>query len=175
VIELVWRSMEMLGESLDGLEVVVNRVFGVVAPLEFLQHRASEMGRSSGKGHGAKTVAARERAIVALLLAPSIASAAKRAGVGERTLRRWMSDDAAFKAELAAAGRATFEAAIDRIQAMTARAVDTLNDLLGAMKHPAVRLGAARTIVELALNRHDAETLLHRLEELEQRQPKVKR
>ena len=37
----------MLGESLDGLEVVVDRVLGVVAPLEFLQHRASEMGHKT--------------------------------------------------------------------------------------------------------------------------------
>jgi len=44
LIELVWRAAEMLGEPLDGFEVVVNRRLGVVAPLEFVQHRLSEMG-----------------------------------------------------------------------------------------------------------------------------------
>jgi hypothetical protein len=34
----------MLGESLDGLEVIVNGGLRVIAPLEFLQHRLSEMG-----------------------------------------------------------------------------------------------------------------------------------
>ena len=36
--------MKVLRESLDSLEVVVNGGRGVVAPLEFLQHRLSEMG-----------------------------------------------------------------------------------------------------------------------------------
>ena len=45
-------------------------------------------GRTSGAGHGAKTEAVRERAIVALLSEPTIGDAATRCGIGERTLRR---------------------------------------------------------------------------------------
>jgi hypothetical protein len=44
LIELVRRRAKVLGESFDGLDVVLNRGFGVVASLEFLQHRLSEMG-----------------------------------------------------------------------------------------------------------------------------------
>ena len=44
LIELVRRAVKVLRESLDGLDVVVNGGLGVVAPLEFLQHRLSEMG-----------------------------------------------------------------------------------------------------------------------------------
>ena len=54
-----------------------------------------------------------------------------------------------------------------RIQALTARAVATLDELLDGKKHPAVRLGAARSILELATIRYDADTLLARLEDLE--------
>jgi hypothetical protein len=36
--------MEMLGESLDGLDVVLDGGRGVVTPLEFLQHPLSKMG-----------------------------------------------------------------------------------------------------------------------------------
>jgi hypothetical protein len=36
LIQLVRRSLEVLGESLDGLDVVLDGGFGVVAPLEFL-------------------------------------------------------------------------------------------------------------------------------------------
>jgi hypothetical protein len=34
----------MLGEPLDGLDVVLDGGLGVVAPLEFVQHRLAEMG-----------------------------------------------------------------------------------------------------------------------------------
>ena len=40
--------------------------------------------------------------------------------------------------------------------------METLEDLLSAAKHPSVRLGAARTIVELGLHQHDAETILRK-------------
>jgi hypothetical protein len=44
LIELVWRTVEMLGEPLDGLDVVLDGGLGVVAPLELVQHRLTEMG-----------------------------------------------------------------------------------------------------------------------------------
>ena len=44
LIQLVWWTVEMLGEPLHRLDVVLNGGLGVVAPLEFLQHHASEMG-----------------------------------------------------------------------------------------------------------------------------------
>lgn len=118
------------------------------------------------KGHGAKSAAVRQRAIVALLSEPSLGLAAKRCGVGERTLRRWMANDEAFQAELANARRATFEAGLVRVQALAELAVQTLEELLGAKKHPAVRLGAARTVLEMATASHDAEVLLNRVNDL---------
>jgi hypothetical protein len=57
---------------------------------------------------------------------------------------------------------------MSRLQALAGRAVDTLEELSGEKKHPSVRLGAARTVAELASHRHDAETLLSRIEELEE-------
>jgi hypothetical protein len=128
--------------------------------------QATSGGRSI-KGHGAKGDAARERAVLALLSEPTLAAAGKRAGVGERTLRRWLNADATFQAEFAAARQATFDAGMQRVQALAARAIETLEQLLNEKKHPAVRLGAARTIVELAISRHDAEVLVVRIESLE--------
>ena len=89
--------------------------------------------------------------------------------MGEKTLRRWLAEDA-FKAEYEAARRTTFQAAISRIPALTVRAVDTLADLLGTTKPPAVRLGAARTVAEIGMHQYDAETILRKLDELEARQ-----
>ena len=74
-----------------------------------------------------------------------------------------------------AARQATFEAGMNRVQALVTRAVDTLDDLLDAKKHPAVRLGAARTVVELGLHQHDAETIMRKLEEIESSQRQRRR
>ena len=118
-------------------------------------------------GHGAKTAAIRERALLALLSERSLERAATRAGVGARTLRRWMTEDERFAAEYDAARRATFQAGIGRIHALTVRAVETLENLLGPKNPPSVRLGAARTVAEIGIHQHDAETILRKLDEIE--------
>ena len=119
-------------------------------------------------GHGAKPAAVREKAILALLSEKSIGRAAIRSGVNEKTLRRWLMEDAQFQAVYAAARQVAFQAGMSRLQALAGRAVDALEELLGDKKHPSVRLGAARTVAELASQRHDAETLLSRIQELEE-------
>ena len=53
------------------------------------------------------------------------------------------------------------------MQALTAEAVDTLEELLDEKKHPNVRLGAARTVAEIGIHQHDAETILRKLDEIE--------
>lgn len=117
-------------------------------------------------GHGAKSEAVRERAIVALLSEKTVTDAAAKAGVNEKTLRHWLSE-AAFKVEFATARQVAFDAGIHRVQALTARAVDTLAELLDDTDHPNVRLGAARTVTEIAIHQHDAATILMRLDELD--------
>jgi len=94
-------------------------------------------------GTGPKSAATQERAILALLSEKTLGAAAQSAGIGERTLRRWLTEDAEFAADYDAARLATFKAVMSRVQAMSAKAVDTLEDLLNAEKHPSVRLGAA--------------------------------
>jgi len=120
-----------------------------------------------GKGHGARTAAVRERAILALLSERTIASAAAQCNLGESTLRRWLTEDAEFRADYDAARRATFDAAISRITSLTTRAVETLEELLGDTEHPSVRLGAARTVVDIGMHQHEADTIIRRLEEIE--------
>jgi len=101
----------------------------------------------------------RDKAILALLSEKNIPAAAAKCRIGERTLHRWLTSDAAFKAAYAEARQAAFEAGMSRVQALTGKAVDTLEELLGEKKHPNVRLGAARTVVEIAMHQRDAETL----------------
>jgi hypothetical protein len=45
-----------------------------------------------------------------------------------------------------------------------------LEELLNAKKFPAVRLGAARTVVELGIHPHDTETSMRKLEDIEAQQ-----
>jgi hypothetical protein len=80
-----------------------------------------------------------------------------------------------FKAAYDAARRAVFDAGIARVQALTAKGVEALEELLDAKKFPSVRLGAARTIVELGMHQHDAETIMKKLEEIEAAQQRGRR
>ena len=121
-------------------------------------------------GHGAKSAAVREKAIVSLLSEKTITEAAAKAGIDESTVRRWLSEDEVFQAEYAAARQAAFQAGIYRAQALTARAMDTLEELLDDEKHPNVRLGAARTVAEIGIHQYDAETILKKLDEIETQQ-----
>ena len=57
---------------------------------------AAETPTVASKGHGAKPAAVRERAVLALLSDRSLEWAAQRSGVNERTLRHWLTEDAAF-------------------------------------------------------------------------------
>ena len=122
------------------------------------------------RGHGAKPEAVRERAVLALLSEKTVTNAAKKAGVDESTLRRWLSEDAAFQTAYAEARQAAFQAGMSRVQALTGKAIDTLDELLDAEKYPNVRLGAARTVAELGIHQHDAETILRKLDEIESAQ-----
>ena len=118
-------------------------------------------------GHGRKSDAIREHAVVALLSEPSIAQAAAKASVHEKTLRRWLTEDDAFQAAYAEARQTSYHAGISRVQALATEAVTTLEDLLQDTQPANVRLGAARTVLDIGTDRHDAETLAQRLDAVE--------
>jgi hypothetical protein len=113
--------------------------------------------------------------VLAVLTSKNLAAAAKRAGIGHRTLIRWMTQPD-FREALADARRATFDAGMQRVQALTTEAVETLSALMKSGP-PAVRLGAARTVLELGMHHNDAETIRAKLAEVEelQRQQETRR
>ncbi len=110
-------------------------------------------------------IANREKAITALLESVSITDAAKKCGLNEKTLRRYL-DDTEFQTEFRAARRVVFEQNIIRLQSLHAGAVDTLERNLNC-ENPSVEVRAAQIIIEGS--RKDFETLdvLSRLELLE--------
>ena len=128
-------------------------------------HKSADVPKTAG--HGAKSQAVRDQAVLALLSEKSVAKAAARCGLSERTLHRWLTSDDAFQAEYAAAREAAYQSGLHRVQALTAKAVDTLEELLDAKISANVRLGAARTVAEIGIHQHDADTILQKLDELE--------
>jgi PAS domain S-box-containing protein len=83
------------------------------------------------------------------------------------TRERQASGDRSNASCRPAARCAAFEAGTSRVQQLVATAVNTLEELLGARKYPHVRLGAARTVAELAIHQHDSTAILLRLDALE--------
>src|SRR5262245_58693195 len=106
------------------------------------QDSAEHLGKGA-TGHGRKSEAVREQAILALLSEKTLAKAAERCGVNERTLRVWLADDTEFKAKYDQARSLAYQTGLARIQGLFSKAVETLDELLEAKKFPAVRLGAA--------------------------------
>jgi hypothetical protein len=109
-----------------------------------------------------------ESALEALLVQPTINLAAAQAKVGERTLGRWLAEDEAFKAEYLRMRREIVNNAIFQIQKATNNAVNVTIALMNDTNILAsTRLGAARTILEMAIEAVKIEALEERLQALE--------
>ncbi len=84
-------------------------------------------------------------AVAALVACPSVKEAASRSGVGESTLRRWLSKDEKFSSEVREAQRQALDLAIVRAQTIADNAVSTLEAIHADTTKPAnARVAAAR-------------------------------
>lgn len=119
------------------------------------------------RGHGEKLSRLQARAIAALLAAPTVEAAARQAGVGERTLRRWMRRED-FREALHAAQEEALAMAVARLGAASGEAVDALCRNLRCGT-PAVEVQAARALLEAVLRLGEHLDLASRVEELERR------
>jgi Helix-turn-helix domain len=110
----------------------------------------------------------RERAVNALLHCRSIASAAKRVRVSERTLRRWLADEN-FYGEYQAAKRELARAGNARLAMNRVLAADTLAEVAKhkGRKFQAPRANAAANIIKLAMDADVIEDLQERVRKLE--------
>jgi hypothetical protein len=110
-----------------------------------------------------------EKAIVALLHQPTIAKAAEVAGVGERTLHRWLDEDQVFVRAFRRARREAFGHAIALTQHYAPHAANTLAKIMadeGATHH--ARVSAAATLLKFARESIELDELVARLDALEQ-------
>ena len=110
-----------------------------------------------------------EEAIAALLHTTTIAAAARNAGVGERTLRRWLAQPH-FQAEYRRARRELIQGAIHILLHATGTATRTLVAIMDDTAQPATaRVSAARCVLQLvmqALSKDELEAELTALESL---------
>jgi hypothetical protein len=113
----------------------------------------------------------RARALAALLTSPSIAAAARAAGLGEKTIDRYLRTPG-FRAALRDAQRRVFENSLGALQAGLAEAVMTLGTTIASTAAPpAVRVGAAAALVDMALRATEAVEIAERVRALEAAAP----
>jgi len=118
-------------------------------------------------GHGAKIGRKQEEAIAALLSQRNIEDAARQAGIGVRTLLRWLKLSE-FQDSYRRARREAVQQAIARQQQATGAAGLTILKLMTDPNVPAaVRLRAAECVFDLAIKGIEVEDIEVRLSELE--------
>ncbi len=111
------------------------------------------------------------KAVVALLNEPSILKAALAAGVGERTLHKWLNDDEEFIAAYRQARRQTFTQAIGLTMRYTPIAVNTLAKVMVDSKAPyASRVAAATSLLRFGRESVELDDLASRVDSLERLQ-----
>src|SRR5262249_41440200 len=111
------------------------------------------------RGHGQKLTRKQEALIAALLTEPTHAAAAKKAGVSEATLYRWLRLPE-FRSAYRQARRELVEAAVGRIQAATGQAVDTLLAMANQGGKSGARVRASIALLDYAFRGlTDADTL----------------
>jgi HEAT repeat protein len=91
--------------------------------------------------------------------------AAQAAGVNDRTVRRWW-EETAFRHRVCELRTAAVERSLGRLSDAMTAAADELRELLSAESEN-VRLGAARSLIELGVKLRDSVELTERVAALE--------
>lgn len=110
----------------------------------------------------------KEKAIAALIRAPTQAAAAKEAGVGISTLRRWLKEDKEFQSAYRETVAEILESTTRRAQTAAGEAVDVLRAIMKNTDEQAgPRVSAADKVLGYSLKLTEQLDILSRLEELE--------
>ena len=106
--------------------------------------------------------------ITALAGGATVKEAAHRAGVAECTAHRRL-DDPEFRRQVDAARTEMIASAVGTLAKASTAAAVTLATLLGKEQPPSIRLGAARSILELGSKLRETQELEERIAALEER------
>lgn len=117
--------------------------------------------------HAVALTAKQEKAVVCLLNEPTVTKAAAAAGVGERTLYRWL-DEPAFAAAYRKARRQAFGQSIALTQRYSPMAVQVLARIANDLSAPmSARVSAAQALLRHGRDAIELDDLAARIEELE--------
>jgi hypothetical protein len=109
-----------------------------------------------------------DKVIAALLSEQSIEDAALKSGVASRSIHRWLATDEAFKQAYRHAKRRVVEQAQSRLQRASGRAVSALIGVLDDELAPAaVKVSAAKIILDMSVKAIELDDLETRIEALE--------
>jgi AcrR family transcriptional regulator len=106
-----------------------------------------------------------EKVLIALIETSSVREAAKKSGIGEATIYRYLQDKE-FLSEYRNARRQTVESAIAQMQGAASEAVSRLKELQYC-ENPAVAARCAQVIYENSIKGMEMTDVLQRLEVLE--------
>jgi hypothetical protein len=109
-----------------------------------------------------------EQSITALLVQGSLQAAAAARGINEKTLRRWLRDDAVFQMAYREARRAVVQHAITQVQRATGEAVEILHTVMQDSESSAsARVSAAKAMREATVKGIELEDLAARIATLD--------
>jgi hypothetical protein len=119
--------------------------------------------------HNGELTAKQHKVLAALLTEPTVAAAAQKVGVGERTVHTWLSEPA-FEAAYRAARREAVGQAIARLQQVSTAAVTVLVRVMASEKTPpSTRGAAAKIVLDTAIRAVELDDLQARIAALEAR------
>jgi hypothetical protein len=126
-------------------------------------------------GYGEKINRKKEQAISALLSQPTLKAAAEVAGIGEKTLWRWLQNED-FQDAFMEVRRQLVQQVLSNIQRSMSKAVNTLLEVMDDPDSPASsKVQAARSIIDVGLKGLELEDFELRLSRLEDHLPRATR
>ncbi len=135
-------------------------------PLKSAQKRSKNVSPRDG------VTPSQQRALVALVGARSIAAAARTAGVGESSIRRWLREDERFRTKLRQLREEALSHASLRLQQGASRAVETMLELIQSKDRIEVgRASLVRAAIDLAFRSGAYSDLVERVAALEENAP----
>ena len=115
----------------------------------------------------AQITAKQEKAIMELLRNPTVRDASQQAGVGERTLWRWLQEDD-FREAYMEARKQAFSRALGLLQQALSEAVLVLKDVMSNPdSRDSSRVSSAKAILDTGLKAMELDDLEERISRLE--------
>lgn len=106
-----------------------------------------------------------QKALAALIRAPTIEAAAEAAGIGYSILRRWLKEDTGFRTGYRGALSGLIDDAATQAKKALSPALTTLQEITADAEQPATaRISAARSILEYGLKLCEISDILRVLE-----------